>query len=691
MTSRFLSGARVHARPSSRFSRSVVTLAALAACQAQAQDAPAEIQLPTVLVTGNPLRSDDPVVPHTVLAGDGLVLRRGATLGDTLGGLVGVSSTYFGPNANRPVIRGQDGDRIRVLNNSGAALDASALSFDHAVPIDPLAVERVEVLRGPAALLYGGSAVGGVVNSIDNRIPRAAIAATGGAAELRLGGPAGERGAAALVETGGSGFALHVDAFDRETDDLRVPAFDRPVEGGGTERRTELVNSAGSAQGGAVGASHTWAHGYFGASVDTYRSDYGVVVEDDVTIRMDRDRAAVAGEVRELPGFIHTVRGHLAGTRYKHEEVEGSGEVGTTFNNEGEDLRVELLHRPVPLPAGSLHGVFGLQAESSRFDALGEEAFVPGTRTRQQAVFVVEEWALQAGVRLSAGARAERARVASQGDAPDAEEARFGPAQSRSFSPTSVSLGGAFALVPQWQLSGQLAATERAPTSYELFANGVHVATAAFERGNPDQQQERGTHLELGLQWQHEARLLKLSVFRSRFANYIALVDTGDVFVEGDESFPIYAFEGVRARLQGVELEGRTRVMDGELRLDLSAQLDAVRGDNLSRGEPLPRIAPRRTTLALDAATGPWQMRAELQHAAEQARVSADDVATPSATLLNASVARRATLGPLQALWFARFTNLTDELAFNAASIRTVRELAPLPGRGVLVGVRADL
>jgi iron complex outermembrane recepter protein len=177
----------------------------------------------SVIVTGNPLRSTAISAPSNVLSGDALVLRRGSTLGETLDGLPGLSSSYFGPNANRPMIRGQDGDRIRILSNSGVPLDASALSYDHAVPIDPLVIERIEVLRGPAALLYGGGAIGGVVNAIDNRIPKAAIDGTVGAAELRYGGPATERGAGAIVETGGKGLAFHADGFWRKTDDMKVP------------------------------------------------------------------------------------------------------------------------------------------------------------------------------------------------------------------------------------------------------------------------------------------------------------------------------------------------------------------------------------------------------------------------------------------------------------------------------------
>jgi iron complex outermembrane receptor protein len=195
-----------------------------------------------------------------VLSGDELVLRRGSSLGETLKGQPGVSSTWFGPNANRPTIRGFDGDRLRILSNSGSSLDASSLSFDHAVAMDPLAVERIEVLRGPAALLYGGNAIGGVVNAIDNRIPKDRLDGVSGSAEVRLGGAERERGGAALVEAGNGRFALHADAFGRRTSDLRVPRY-TPVdaEGNVLAATTTVRNSAARTSGGALGGSYTFA------------------------------------------------------------------------------------------------------------------------------------------------------------------------------------------------------------------------------------------------------------------------------------------------------------------------------------------------------------------------------------------------------------------------------------------------
>jgi iron complex outermembrane receptor protein len=660
-----------------------------AAIVAAAAPAWAQQALDTVIVTGNPLGSSDVATPASALSGTGLILRRGSTLGDTLDGLPGVSSSYFGPNANRPVIRGQDGDRIRVLSNAGASLDASGLSFDHAVPIDPLVVERIEVLRGPAALLYGGSAVGGVVNAIDNRIPKAPIDGVSGAVEARLGGAANERAVSALVETGGPGFALHVDAFGRKTGDLRVPDFDRPLDDGGTERRRRVSNSASSGQGGAIGGSLVWDRGYLGASVDAYRNDYGIVAEDDITIRMRRDKFALAGELRTPDGLVTTVRGQASSTDYRHQEIEGDGSIGTTFETRGSDARLEALHRSLPLGAGRIEGTFGAQFESARFSALGEEAFVPSTHTRQAAAFVLERWTWGDRGHLSAGMRAEQVRVRSEGDA-DPSQPQFGPAQERGFSPRSASIGAVLRLSAEWQFSSNASYTERAPTSYELYANGVHAATGTYERGDPQQRLERGRNVDVGFGWRNGANRAKASVFDSRFSNYIALAATGEPDFVDDEggSFPIFAFRGVRARLYGMEFEGSWRVMEGPRQVDIDARVDVVRGTDLDTGESLPRLAPHRITAGVNLTQGAWTARAELQHAGAQARVPSTDTPTAGWTLINLATSYVIRFGDRDMLLFAKLQNIGDALAFNASTVGTLRARSPLPGRSLAAGVR---
>ncbi len=673
-----------------RLTLSACALAACTAVQAQATS--------TVVITGNPLGRASVAQPASVLAGDGLVLRRSGTLGETLDGLPGVSSTAFGPNSSRPVIRGLDGDRVRLLDSGGVATDASNLSFDHAVGTDPLVAERLEVLRGPAALLYGGNATGGVVNSIDNRIPRAPAAAFGGRAEVRLGGAASERAGGLVLEGGAGALAWHVDAYGRDTDDLRVPRYVPVADGEPLEPATRVRNSASRSHGGAVGASWVGSQGYLGLSVDSLRNRYGVTAEEDVTIRMERDRVALAGELRGLGGFISQGTLRASHTDYQHIEFEGA-EVGTVFKSTGKELRAEFRH----VPLGGVEGVFGFQAETLDFSALGAEAFVPGTRTRSQAAFVVEEF--RAGpVALTAGGRIERVRVASEGDQAGAEEARFGDARERRFTPKSASLAATLPLAGGWQLNASAGHTERAPAYYELYANGLHIATAAFERGDPELPTERSRHVEAGLAWKQGAHSLSLNLFQTSFSRYIALDATGAQIEVEDEHHgeegegpegeaeavfvPEYAFTAVRARLRGFELEGRFRLIDRPWVLDFTGGLDLVRGDNLDSGEPLPRLAPLRLRAGLEFNLEGLRAAATVRHAARQDRVPAVDRATASHTQLDLSAS-----GPLHALaqgafWFVKLNNATDELAYNASTIETLRGLAPLPGRALAAGVQ---
>jgi iron complex outermembrane receptor protein len=647
-----------------------------------------------VVITGNPLGSTL-TAPSSTLAGEGLALRRGGTLGDTLDGLPGVAASGFGPQSSRPVIRGLDGDRIRLLDNGGASADASNLSFDHAVAVDPLVVERLEVLRGPAALLYGGNATGGVVNAIDNRIPRTALGALGGRAELRLGGAAGETAGAALLEAGAGGLNWHADVARRLSDDLRTPAFTRP---GDTAPSRRVANSDGASEAAAVGASWADARGHAGAAVGSYRNSYGVTVDPEVRIRMRRDRLQLAGERRGLAGPFGSITWQASHTRYQHQEVEGDGAVGTTFRSTGQDLRLQATQAPLALAGGTLRGVLGLQAERLDFSALGEEAFVPGTRTRSQALFTLQELAL-GGATLQAGMRLETVRVHSDGDAADATDLKFGPAQSRRFQPRSLSLGVQLPLgTGGWRATASVGSTQRAPAYYELFANGVHVATGAFEVGDIDQKTERSRHLELGLQWQQAGHSLRAALWHTRFANYIALDATGATMsVVGEDGstsdVPVYRFSGVPARLTGGEIEARSRLDTGAWlagwTLDASAGLDWVRGDNRGTGQPLPRIAPMRLQAGLDAAQGAWRGGLQLRHAARQGRVPDNDVPTPGWTTLDiwASWAQRLGAGT-DAVWTLKLTNLGQALITNASALPIARDLSPAGARALQGSVR---
>ena len=654
-------------------------------------------KLDPIVVTGNPLKDADMVAPVSVLAGPELLLKRGTTLGETLDGLPGVSNSFFGPNAGRPIIRGLDGDRIRILTNSGASFDASSVSFDHNATIDPLAIERVEVVRGPAALLYGGTAVGGVVNIIDNRIPRDAINGYGGTVEARVGGAEKERGYSTLLEGGNGQFALHADGFHRETGDYKVPSS------AGLGNR--IVNSASESKGGAIGGSFTFNGGYAGISQSEYRSLYGTVAEPDVNIDMRQTRTAFEGESGKLGSVVESISIRGGRTDYKHVELEGS-EVGTQFTNKGNDFRIELKHAKL----GPLSGVIGAQGESFKFSALGDEAFVPDTRTRNQAIFAYEEIAAGAW-KLSLGARAEKNRIRSDGEG-GTGIARFGAPGEKAFNLGSFSAGVLYKIDDKTSITGNLARSQRGPAFYELFADGPHIATGAYEVGDANLAKEKSTALDLGVQWKWGASgksSARLGVFSNRFNNFIALRRTGtDRDTEGHTAvndcgngtssesgcsaaiLPEFRYQGVKARLAGFEAETKIRLVEQPYVLDWEMKADFTRAQDLTNAEPLPRIAPLRVSTAGLYSNGPWSVRAEIAHTTAQDRVPANDLfgATAAYTMVNAAASYTIKLANTSALLFLKGSNLGDRKAFSASTVDTIRGLAPLPGRGIKGGMQ---
>ena len=646
------------------------------------------LELQPQVITGNPLGSSQLASPTTVLEGDDLTLQQQGSLGETLNKQPGVSSSYFGPGASRPIIRGLDGDRIRILRNGVGALDASSLSYDHAVPLDPVNVERIEIVRGPAALLYGGNAIGGVVNTFDNRIPTEAINGIQGAGELRYGGADTTRSSAGKLEAGDGTFALHLDANARQFNDLKIPGYARDRhapegEDDSDQKKGRLSNSSGRQDGGAVGGSYTWDDGYAGISYSNYDSNYGSPAEDDVRIRMKQDHYAFASEIRNLQGPFSSLKLNAGYTDYEHREIEG-GEVGTTFKNKGYEARVEARHVPI----GPLNGVIGAQVNRNEFSALGEEAFVPQTDTTTGALFILEELQATERLKLSLGGRLEHTVVD-----PNAKgNERFEAADnSKRFTAGSLSSGAVFTLTPIWSLAATLGYTERAPTFYELYANGAHVATGTYELGNPNLSKEKAVSSDLALRFDNGTHNGSVGVFYSHFSNYIGLLGTGRTLNDEGEpdasGIPEYTYSGVRARFVGFEAKDHWKLGEsayGKFALELSG--DYTRATNLDTGEALPRIAPLRLSSGLLWELNRWQARVDVEHASNQGRVPDNESGTNGYTTLGASAGYNFTVGRSQWLAFVKGDNLTDQTVRYASSI--LRDIAPAPGRSVEVGLR---
>jgi iron complex outermembrane receptor protein len=677
-------------------------VAALSISFAQAQQT-----LDPVVVSANPLGSDinDLITSVSVLRGDQLSQKQSSTLGQTLNGLPGVGSTDFGPNSSRPTIRGLDGDRVRVMSNGGASLDASTLSYDHAVAIEPLLVEQIEVVRGPAALQYGGSAIGGAVNVIDNRIPKAPVKGVHGRAEVRAGGAESEKAAAGLVTAGDGAFAIHVDGSSRKTDNLKVP---KQAGRGNSLNSGALLNSDADQQGGALGFSLTNDHGYLGLSVDTYRNEYGTglyegdVITNPTRIKLKQDKLTIAGEQRNLigkAGPFESIRGSFSTTDYKHEESAG-GVVESTFKNKGWDSRIEGTHLPIQTSMGALKGAWGIQGAESKFSAIGASTFVPNTQTNSMALFVFEELSFAPGKAVNGGLRLESVKVDSLGGG-DFD------VDSKKFKPFSASVGYRQDVGFGWTATSGLSYTERAPTFYELYANGMHHATETYEQGNADNKKEKGTTLELGMKFKTPTTRANFGAYVTEFSNFIGLIQDGEVDEEtgnpttppnicggeGIECVPKYNFSGIKARLYGLEADGRFPLASGLFgkasQLNMDWKADYVRGENRSTGGALPRISPLRLSSALVYSEGKYSSQMDVQYAARQNRYADDLGATPSYTMFGLGASyKTAVSGMKSAYLFMRVDNVTDVEARNASSV--LRDMAPAGARAIKVGLRGN-
>jgi iron complex outermembrane receptor protein len=627
--------------------------------------------------------------PATVLTGEELTMRLQPTLGDTLDGQPGVSATRFGPGSSRPIIRGLGEDRVRILQNGISVIDVSNVSPDHALATDPLSVRSVEIVRGPATLLYGPNTVGGVVNVADRRIPEQRVDGVEGVIDTRIGTADDLASLGGAVDFGKGPLAFHLDAFRRESDDLEIPGFARSkrlreLDPQADEARGSLPNSFTEAEGGSAGASYFWDGGFAGISYSAMDSLYGTVAEEDVTIDLRQRRWDMRGAVYQPQDWIKELNFKFGYSDYEHTEFEGD-EVGTRFLIDGYNARVELLHEK----AGNFEGMAGLEVVESEFSALGEEAFLPEVENRIYSLFVYEEVALDP-VTLQFGVRYDH-----QGNETATRDV--------SFDVASVSTAVVYQPWQDYAVAFSTGYSERPPTYVELFAEGLHVATGTYEIGDPGLDPEESFSIDLSLRKQAGRVTGSVSAFYYRFDNFISLQPTGNDFVEDGEAFPEFAYEATRADFVGAELEAAwhllervdgggggkaPRVAGKDMRLDLIFRADWVRAEDRETGEALPRIPPFRATLGLDYQWEKVGASMEGQWSAKQDRIADYELPTDGYFLLNAGVDYTLTTGRVTTTVFVKGVNLLDEEARQSTSF--LKDVAPLAGRGMVAGLRME-
>jgi iron complex outermembrane receptor protein len=641
----------------------------------------------------------------SILQGADLLRELRPTIADTLSRQPGVSSTSFGPNASRPVLRGFQGERVRILTDGIGSFDVSNTSVDHAVVINPQLAERIEVLRGPSSLLYGSSAIGGVVNVIDKRIPREVPTEAVHIDVLgTFGSAATERSGAGVVEIPlGDRIVLHADGGYSRTNDLRIGGFAlsaparaaalasaEPAANALASLRDRLPNTASETWSAAGGIAFIDAGGELGVSYSHYDSLYGVPTRFDldtgdgeqVRLKVKQDRLDIRGQINVGGSFIDTIKLRAGFADYQHSELEDTGEVGTTFFNQGLEGRLEVSQAKRDIGnGGSWRGASGAQYFSRNFNVIGEEAFIPRNQTTQIGLFTLQEFDF-GSLKTEFAGRYENHRVEAS-----VTDFRGQPVfANRNFNLFSGSVGASFGLVEGWRLGANLSHTERGPAAEELLANGPHAGTQAFEIGNPDFAKERANGAEIVLRGKGENYSLEASVYYNRFTNFIYERQTSAI----EDDLPVFQFEQANARYLGFEISGRATVArfgDTAVNIDaLADYTDARLLDGLGR---VPRIPPFRALGGIGVTSARIDARAEIEYASSQNKVTGFETRTDSYTLVNASLSFRPFTDRPNTTIVVSANNIFDVDARRHASF--LKDFAPLAGRDIRISLRLTI
>ena len=569
-------------------------------------------ELEPIFVESSPLATEIADLTQAWCFHDGeeLNLIRAQTIGDTLAFDSGVAQTFYGSNASRPIIRGLGDQRVRVLQNGLDLFDVSGSSVDHAVAVDPLLIERIEVLRGSSALLYGANAIGGVVNTIDRTIPRNAEGkpVSGQFRTEYTGVNEGfSAGGVAFVEAGS--FLFQANSTFRETEDYDTPDFRLPD---GT-RVDSVANSQSDTMTAGFGGSYLFENGYIGAAYSQFDTEYGVPNEEAPTIDLERERIELRGAIApESVEWIDNIELQFAYGDYNHDEIEPDGEIAVTFERKGLESRASVVHS-----SGDFEGVFGFQGNFDELSVSGFENFFAGASgvnpaiaeedSQRLALFAMEEYSPSEQLTFNGGVRLE------------SFSRQFKGVENRDDFTASASGGIAFKPAEDWSVSFNINYTEREPESAELFSDGPHLATGAFEIGDPTLDKEIAYGFEAILRRTQGPVTGSVSAFYTHFDDFIFLADTGNVVIEDGEELDERIYRAVSADFFGFEGEVEWRVLEqDDWTVDVRSFGDVIWAKNNSENTDLPRTPPWRIGTGLNAKYNDFSLFTNITHTGEQ-------------------------------------------------------------------------
>lgn len=660
-----------------------------------AQMAPMAALPPDIVVTGARVRRQTSLVASgAVLAGDELAARVRSTIGETLAHQPGISSTAFGPSASRPVLRGFQGERGRLLIDGVGTLDVSNTSPDHAVALNPLVADRIELLRGPAALLYASGSNGGVVNTVSGRIARRAPPGIEATTQIGYGSAATEASFGARLDAPlGGPWVAHFDSQYLRGDSVETGGFIlAPIERATAaaspdpaiarlaQLRGALPNTGFQTWEVGGGLSAVFGGGHAGFSVSNYGNQYGLPTrlsldpatpQPDTYIALNQLRVDGRFEVDLPEGALSTLRGRFAWADYRHFEIVRGGPISATFRNLGYEGRVEAV-----FGRAAWHATLGASYADRDFKVEGPAPLLPPNRTRQFALFALHDFDL-GRLKLEGAVRFDQSDVRAVID-PILQNAPLG----RGFGVWAISGGANYAVVPGWKLALNASYLERAPVVEELLTQGIDPGTQGQLIGNPALPIERSWGVEAVLRGQGRWGSATVSAHYTDFSTYIFPAETG-ALVQG---LPVFAFTVLPARYWGIEAQARVPIARWhDFAIAGDALVDYTEA-TLGGGAPVPRIPPLRLLAGMSASAPRIDARAEIEWTTPQSRVAAFETSTRGFVMMNLSVAWKPLprLGRLQLRLAAN--NLFDAEARRHASF--LKDFAPLPGRDIRLSAR---
>ena len=628
---------------------------------------------------------EDLTQPVAVLTSEELDKVKSNSLGETVSKIPGVQTSSFGPGVGRPVIRGMDGSRVQILSNGMGLGDASTVSGDHAVAIEPFLADQIEVLKGPSTLMYGGGAIGGAVNVTDGRIAEKAPAdPISGRTEMRFGSVNEERtGVARVTGVGADGrLVIHAEALARNTGDIKIPGYaDIHGDEDPHAERGILENSAVRTRSGALGASWVGSRGFTGISASQFNTRYGIPAgahshhtehddhddehaEDPVRIDMDQKRLEWKAGLNDI-GVFSAIRPQFSWGHYKHTEFEGDTP-GTRFNNRSRELKTDFIFRKF----NGMDNAVGFMASNELNEAIGDEAFVPTSTTKSRSLHWYGSKPIQT-LQLEAGLRGARTTIHVEGN------------PNSSFRTVAGAISARYKLTPQLSVTAGLDHAERAPGAEELYAFGPHVATQTFEIGDPTLEIEKANRGEVGITWRSPRINASVSVFEARFDNFLYLQDTAQEI----EHLAVRRWVQAPATFRGIDAELKWTIANNDTGIwDWRLYGDTVRA-SLDRGGNLPRIAPTRFGSEWSWSRVDWRGSLNVLRASGTKHLAANETPTAGYTLVNAHVAWHHDIRDgLGIEIFVDGNNLLNrEIRYSTSFLKDV---APQPGRGITTGLR---